>query len=210
MALGLVRIWNMQQCALFKLIYSTYGALFGHYHSKVNNLSNPAHWSIKESSSPWEKYRSLSNKRRWLCCPTLTHQKKKSSWPASQLPSSLSSTEGPQRAPSTAEFTVYFRNRSIADQKSLQLRVRTAEKIVRTNTTHFTISQTAARTVPEHPLQQLLPSGGQVLLHPPWPQCWPIPTHSFWTNHKLLNPSQYLQKQSKNSNSLYSLTLWYS
>ena len=139
-----------------------------------------------------------------------SHTKKKCSWPASQLPSSLSSTEGRQRAPSTAEFTVYFRNRSIADQKSLQLRVRTAEKIVRTNTTHFTISQTAARTVPEHPLQQLLPSGGQVLLHPPWPQCWPIPTHSFWTNHKLLNPSQYLQKQSKNSNSLYSLTLWYS
>lgn len=86
-----------------------------------------------------------------------SHTKKKCSWPASQLPSSLSSTEGPQRAPSTAEFTVYFRNRSIADQKSLQLRVRTAEKIVRTNTTHFTTSQTAARTVPEHPLQQLSP-----------------------------------------------------
>ena len=208
MALGLVRIWNMQQCALFKLIYSTYGALFGHYHSKVNNLSNPAHWSIKESSSPWEKYRSLSNKRRWLCCPTLTHQKKM--FLASLTTSILTILYRGTTESAVYGWIYYFRNRSIADQKSLQLRVRTAEKIVRTNTTHFTISQTAARTVPEHPLQQLLPSGGQVLLHPPWPQCWPIPTHSFWTNHKLLNPSQYLQKQSKNSNSLYSLTLWYS
>ena len=156
MALGLVRIWNMQQCALFKLIYSTYGALFGHYHSKVNNLSNPAHWSIKESSSPWEKYRSLSNKRRWLCCPTLTHQKKKK-FLASLTTSILTILYRGTTESALYGWIYYFRNRSIADQKSLQLRVRTAEKIVRTNTTHFTTSQTAARTVPEHPLQQLSP-----------------------------------------------------
>lgn len=65
MALGLVCVWKMQQCALFQPIYSSYGAFFGH--SRVNNLSNPTHR---------EKYVSLSNKRWWLCCPTLTPKKK--------------------------------------------------------------------------------------------------------------------------------------
>lgn len=179
MALGVVCVWKTQQCALFQPIYSSYGAFFGH--SRVNNLSNPTHR---------EKYVSLSNKRWWLCCPTLTPKKK---W---FLASLTTSTQGPHRASSTAAFTVYFGNRSSAEQKSLQLRVRTGEEIVRTNTIHFTILQTAARTVPEHPgqdyetLQRLLSSGGQVLLHPPWPRCWPVPTHSLRMDHKLFNPSQ--------------------
>lgn len=65
MALGLVCAWKTQQCALFQPIYSSYGAFFGH--SRVNNLSNPTHR---------EKYVSPSNKRWWLCCPTLTPKKK--------------------------------------------------------------------------------------------------------------------------------------
>lgn len=99
MALGLVCLWKTQQCALFQPIYSSYGAFFGH--SRVNNLSNPTHR---------EKYVSLSNKRWWLCCPTLTPKKKLF------LASLTTSTQGPHRASSTAAFTVYFGNRSSANK----------------------------------------------------------------------------------------------
>lgn len=179
MALGLVCAWKTQQCALFQPIYSSYGAFFGH--SRVNNLSNPTHR---------EKYVSPSNKRWWLCCPTLTPKKK------------IVPGQPHNFHPGTTQSSLYDCIYCLLwESQQRGTKISTAESedrrgIVRTNTIHFTILQTAARTVPEQPgqdyetLQRLLSSGGQVLLHPPWPQRWPVPTHSLRMDHKLFNPSQ--------------------